>query len=558
MKSKLLATLLIAVMLLQVPMALAGAEGISPLQAAIEAGREVSYEASMAWHANPFLDDETNDIAASLLDSIRFSYRTGTDGSLSYSSGGLFMQGEPAITADRVVAGEDVYIDASYLPQPIAVSAEEAMTAIMGFIPVLEEMAGLPEGTIMSAMESPMGGEEAFMDASAEEGMAELFEKVLPPLTERLETAIAGEKYEGEITSNFDVDVAFAMLYELTYDELLDLADIFLGGLLESDAYWQFIIDLMRPMLGMMEAEEELPSDEELIEQVKATLTMVHETIPELRAEDIGLTMYYAECYNDAGDLVTSMVNFGVETEDGPVSFYVEWLPEGEEVFAIFTVDGTGFALEITAPSPSVTTVDSRTDTGNSFSVVLHRLENDEVVTQILIDYINNEVTQDDATSAEGFFQVLVVDTYEETSMGFDVSWATGTTAGNGDVKADCLVDLTVHMDDQSMPIVSFTWSAQTVDPQGAPFDPASDEMEFFRIAAADEAELAAWVEEGVPAAVMENLFKVLSLLPIDVMNVVMGEMGMDMDMDAMLMEMPTDAVLTDADGEAEVEATLP
>ncbi|MCL1964766.1 MAG: hypothetical protein FWF69_06870 [Firmicutes bacterium] len=531
-KAKLLAILLAAAMVMvQAPLALAAVfEEEGTLGAAVKAGREVSYEAKATWKASPQLIDEkeTNDIIASLFGAIKFAGRYGTDGGLSYSSYGWYMQDQPALVSDTVIAGENIYQDASYLPRPIAIEGpEEFARTIQNAFSLLETMKGIPSGTIATSLQASMAQRRNSL-AKIVEALPEVLDTLRPALTAWSESAVVGEAYEGKISSVFNVNAASATVYDITQEELLDLADIFLSGLKESDAYWMGVIDYtnswMVPTLLMMEDEEiEMPSDEETLSQVKAALEELRTSLSALREEDLGLSVYYAECYDEDGNIVTSMAQAAVTPEEEPADLYLEWLPEGEQIFlrATFGSEMSGFALEIQAPKPERTTMGvSRADENRYWSVALSAMEEGDIVAHILLDCTSKTIALGRAATTEGTLRLLVKedDTNGETN-GVEARWISSTQSEGADVAIGTQVDVNVIINEEAIPLITLDCAVATGDPQGAPFDPASGEMEFFHPGAASEEEISAWAEEEMSVSAMRLVFKILSLLPNDVIG---------------------------------------
>ena len=514
--TKLLAILLAAMMVMaQAPLALAG---VNPLQAAVEAGREVSFEEKVVWYGIPFLDEATNSTIASVLNTMKFAGRSGTAGDAAYAAIALYLQDQPAANFDFVVQGDGLYANSNFLPRPIAVEAEDVAVLAERFSPLAEEALGFPVSMLESAVESSMG--QMAGSLSMLEGiMAPMAESLAEPVMAWAEAALAGELYEGALESAFGVGVASAMLTGVTFEDMLDLLDIVLPPILENDAYWAFIIEQMKPIMGMM--GQEMPADnDELLAAMKESLGQVTAALPALREQGIEAYLYYAECYDAAGDVVTNQVKFFMPSEDTPIDFLVEWLPDGENYLARFLIGANGLTLKISAPAPVV----AAGGTSREFNVNLSLLKDGEAAGEFALAVTCKTAEEGGKSTSEGLVRLTTAGMLSPDAMGVEVGWKVATEAAGEDAKLNAKIDIAFLAGEASVPMVSFECAAATGEPQGLPFE--IEGTEFFHIAKASEEELTAFVEEELQVTAMQAAFQILALLPEEVMTMVMGDMG--------------------------------
>lgn len=474
------------------------------LHAAIEAGREVQYSGGVKWNNPSLLDDETNSLLNSLLDSIKVSGRYGTDGEADYGVLDLLMRDTSVLSVSKVVTEDGVYVGSSFQEGTVAVPYTDVEAFFGNLAAYLQEnleytVDGYPvdHETFVEMIEDRMSG--LIME---ENPLASLdMDALLDALDAWSETALEGEAYEGAIVSILGVETSNATLYQITKDELISLMDTILPILRENEAYWSAIYAYM----AQLDTYEEYPPFEEIFPEIQASLDSMPEMMAAALSDD--LVLRYNECYDADGNHVLGEIEAYMTTEyDENMIFYAEWLPEGNDLYLYAGVDSDGASF-------SLTTGD------DSFTALCTVIEEDETIAQFVISGEGSETETADGREKTAVLLLEVIAGGEENGLEFVMN--TRETYAGDDVAIAQTLDCYILYGTEEYPLLTVSADIRTVDPQGLPFSITEDEG-FAYPGQMDEEAFAAWMNEDVTLGAMQTVMRMMGMLPQDVLNVLM------------------------------------
>lgn len=492
--------------------------------AALDAGREMRSVISAYWHGLPLLDEKTNGLIASLLDSIQVCTNTAKlNGGDTYSITEIMMRGSSALRMEEAVIGGQYYLNSPQF-SPITLSGTEDMLLLYQNILGYLSDAGV--------LEMDMDSQAVFTNSLAANqlgDMEELAETLaLEPLAEALAawfSAIAeGAPYDGDIASVFGVEATSAMLYQVTKADVISLIETVVPLLQENTALWRYILE--NADTGTFDgAEGEQMTVDEMVAVLQSELNA--EMFVQL-ADEIpdNITLYYAECYNANGDVVTNIVNLAIPGEnDGanPFEIYVEWLPDCSQFYASFLDEySDGFTVDVTKGAADAEGMTDR------LTAVFSVLSSNETIAQFVADASWGTAATETGTETNGSLLLGIVDSYSGEEMGVRFDLYEVKELLDVDVSAYSTLDFSLVMSGAEMPFLSVSCLTETGEPNGMPFDPANplEGVAFVNPAEMEREAFAEWLDQSVIPAALQTGLSMLSLLPQDVFAWLMTESG--------------------------------
>ena len=506
-RAKMMAVLIIAVMLfVQIPTAMAtGGIVLSEAKAGDERG--VSFEAWAQWHGSWLIaDGETNDLIEGLLDAVKIKGSMGATDEGEYATFDIQIEDQSALSIQTVAMEDSIYLVSPLYPSPLAIEGEdEAMQILQNMIAYLEALMDMPAGTIVETIEALAEQSETAFSMVDMEAIEAMFMDLMP-MAEEMEAwmadALAGEMFEGEVASVYaGVEIENAMLYMLTSDEIITFAENVLPEMKNSTLYWTTAFEMM----------EQYPTDDngnplseaEFMDGIGELLDMMTESIVAALEEMDDIVMYYAECYDANGDVVTNMVHMIIPDE---VTMYIEWPAEGSLIHMALIMGSEAYTLDILCSQSEADGEESQ------FNITFKIIEDDEIMGTIVFDVISVTTKVGNGTMSNARVLLGAIDEESGEEMGLEILLSKQEATVGGKVRVECQMDINVLVMDETMPIITFGVDVEKGEPS-LPFDPASD-MLFFYPGTLDEEAFVAWMTEDVAGSAMMTMLRIINLLP--------------------------------------------
>ncbi len=519
---KCLSIALVLLMTLSVSIGLA--EDKPTIESAIAAGREVSYSASAKWHGLPELDEKANQTIASLLDSIQISGKYTLTGEMSgYDHFEMGINDQQMLYVNSVVEDNISYIDSSMFGKPYAMKLEDLPKYFENLgiwfnkqiAKSNPELADITAEDIYDSIGQAMMEENPNLSPEAISSMVAGFEALMnDPSMEAISVAIeewlkastAGEPFEEEITSVLGGNTQKATVYQITKEELVSFFQDIIPMYTESDAYMQYVIDIVNMSLA---PEEQLALADEMSEEIKAGLNAM---IPDLVAAiPDDLTAQYIECYDDAGANTLGIIKFMLDIgETEPFTAYVEWIPNETACTAYIGSSEGNFQFLLEALPEESLQLDGQPAVQKGFKATISMQENTTEIGRVEV----TKTTQESEVANASKLSISIGD--NEMKVGIDLDAKQNFVYDGPDIAIDGIYDVSYFVGDTTEKILTLNVAAATGEPSGKPFDPKSGTMEFLYPAQMDEAAFADWIENDLMVGAMQSILKILSALPQD------------------------------------------
>lgn len=514
------------------------AKAVPTLQSAAEAGRELNSSIKLEWHNLPLLDEETNKMVSALLGAVEFTDRSAVKGENMeemYSSFGMKLSGQDAITFDMAIEGDALYLSSQLFGQPVKIAADDVEQFLSNFGAYLDKIAAeqgedMPPDTFKdmmatmyaSAMESakqhPADMKE-MKDADPMEVVRQMY------ATYGLEDALnigeawandhmKGEDYEGPFSSVYDIEIASAKKYQITKEELISLMSDVMKTFEGNEAFWTYVMNTSN---NMVEPDQQFSLEEIMSEVPEMTQEMIAamDQIPD------DILIRYLECYDAAGENIIGQIEFvvpGTEGGEGEFVLYMEWVNGINQMYLETIMGSDGFVMEVVPKEELPGGVKD-----NGFIAQLSIIAGDELVAEIYADASSVKAESESGSVWDG--SLLLAVQAEGTQMGVEFVVNQTDTYQGEDITSEAMIDVNVAMGETTMPLLTIDAVCASGEPQGPGVDVTADDATFITPGTMTEEEFAAWVET-VSVSAMQAGLGILSLLPSEVVMSVMSGMN--------------------------------
>lgn len=507
------------------------AEEAGIFTAALEAGREICFDAQFSWYDNGLVTDESvNQAIAALFDALSFQGTMAKDGAEEsmYSTFALLMSGSETMTFDQLVKDGTVYLQSPILGDNIALRPEDVglylqkVGAYMdslgldgeeptGFeemfgamIPELDQMMAMTTDSEEALSQTAADPEEALLEMYATMGLDGALEAAIEWMGEKMEEAVA---VEADIESVFGRKATHATAYVLGKDDLIEYFEVLRPHLETNEAFFGWCISMLN---ANTLSGEETVTLEEVMAEVPAEFDRLLASLEEIPEE---ATLTFSECYDESDEIVLYQFALNVPTDEETeeISMYGEIDPEGLPLYLQMLEGAGGMTLTVVSKA-----ADDTQD--NGFSATLSIIDNGEIGAEITMQTTSIESETEDGRVWDGALKIAMVEAGQEMGLNLSINQADIYTDEDIVREINALASLLVG--EMEIPMVGFTANVYTAEPSGAPFE-ADDS--FVEVAHLDEEAFAEHMTH-VSASSLQMVFKLLSELPPEVFNIIVEQ----------------------------------
>ncbi len=511
-----LATLL-AVFLLLAQLTTALAEAPAPAAAQPLMGREIRTTTGLTYHENPLVDEATNATLKALIDSVKLYSRVmQLDDDEGYGELSMAFNEAEAASVQYVQEEDCLYIISPLLPSPVAVKRDEMDVLMANLQAYLGENTDM---TVDMAAVTPAGNVNLDFDAL----MASIDEEAMASMNAAMEewaaTYLSAELYAEEpLESMLGLDATTATIYELRAPALEALMDVFMPIFSDFDAYWTEYYGMITQM---PELESELPPLDEFMQMVHSIPTAFEDEA--IVGEDF--VAYHAACMDKDGNPSVNIAHIYCPADEdgvGEFEFYTEWSAAGDQAIVSIYIDGATITLNLMMPEETVTEIEDGQIIQKTFRAILG-LNADGEETYFAIDAASAKTVKSNITDTD--VEVIFSVSDGEEAYVLDVLACSTLTAEGEDYTSHTVVDIAFGTGEEMFDLFTIDQIVKTREPQGAPFNPASDILFFFP-GSLDEDAFADWVSDEVMMSITEQMFVILAALPEEVLAAFMPVEG--------------------------------
>ncbi len=520
-KKFLCAGLILALLLTQVAGAFATEGTVAGPVAALSfenplLGKELRNTLTLDWHGFPMMDEQSNKAISALLNTLTISGRsaqlTETEG---YGEFLITMQGQEAVTFQYVTKDDAAYFVSPSLPQPIVLKAAEADVLAENLMAYLAEAYEIPvEAMEITQMAQPAVDFEkviAAMDQEQVEAIGEAFLAWTEAMSEK------GELLGQPTETMLGIDATDATVYQITEADVREMMAIFYPIFTGFDAYWTEVYGVTESMMGeeaMLDGGMTLESFLEVVRSIPEELD-ASLTFPE------GMVAYAVEYMDAQKNYSGYAIQFSIpatETDPSSMSVYIEGTPSGDGFYAMLQADDQTIVLNISCPHA---TADSQ-----SASALLEVYEGEELFAQAGLEFAQTITTEPGKETRKGQLALVFADQTMQAAV--QLPYTVSMASADGRETTATTLDVNLAMGEEVMPIVTVKHFAEIIEPTEAPFDPADPELDFLNPAEMTSEDFTHWVNDQLMMSMLQTVFRVLSVIPEEVLAMFMPEMTMN------------------------------
>lgn len=380
-----------------------------------------------------------------------------------YTTYGLYLADEELVSLDVIVDADALYLSSPVLgDMPVKLdflSFDSFVSAFEVYFASLQESGMLEGFDIDFSLEGfDPGAVQAFWETTLANCDPE---PLLEAFVEWFSLAWEGELYDGAIDSIYGVEIASAVIYEITKEEIVQLLETIIPLLVKQDALIADIASFVLAQEGFEPTEAEL---KEIVLQAKAAMA----SFPYLAAMNIpdGFVISYNECYDENSELAVGEIECYLEQEESdPFILYIEWLFAEPRAYVYMSSDGSAFGLEGWFITDATSDDDFAMDVGVDFSSYWQDQLEQTFHYSIQYGTRYNELGQPDM---DWTVQLTFEDSFDSVEFVYALS---GTTAVDQDNPGTIIGNVTATEEDETLYDAQILIESRIEPAQGLPFD---------------------------------------------------------------------------------------
>ncbi len=486
----------------------------------IAAGRELSFSASVKWHGNPEMDDETNRMIATMLDTMKFSGATFGTRLSGYSRYLLAMNSSVSFGVDTVMNEEGIYTLPSSNIKPFALLHEDSRQLFQNLGAYCEQALGMNNGVRSNVdyaeLFDAIGNLREFASSEIDGTQPQWSEKEFEALAERLDlepiaivmdewvqSIAEGEPFKERIDSKLGIKTKKATVYQVTQKKLVILIQKIVPMLQKNEAIWEYIVETANATLPL---EKQITLTDEGLDIIKQGLDMVSNEAKAIIPNNT--IARYIECFDAEGIHSLNILAFQFDSDEwGQYRLYAEWVPNEATYQVSLRVNNLGADLLVEPMQEEPAELDGLPTIQKTSKATLSILQNGKALGDIEI----TRALQEAASARKTLLTMVIIENRKKTGFVFD---AYERFSQNGlDTAEDCTLDIYSLMN-ESHPILSLSIAIQTGEPAGMPFDPRDDDIEFIYPGQMSEDAFIRWCSQGMSTGFLQVILKFLSKMP--------------------------------------------
>lgn len=501
-------------------------------------GREISASLSVDWKNPMMVDAETNALLSSVFADLELLTTYGmADETTHYATFALALSGQEAVRFSSMDDEDSMYFGATTMPSVLKVDYADIPTLWANYMAYMNEMSGgyVDSSTIamqdaMTEIMNSMYSEDVTVeftpypsdyewdeDTAADAWIDSMdIADVVEAIEAWTEEEMAGEPYPLPLISMSGTRPHESVMYELTKDKVIALYELVLPLLKDNEAYWNTIKSVFESMNTVLDSEVADIPGEDLGKQLDTMLESL-QAIPD------DLSLCYIQGLDKNGEVVLNVIDGIIPSDSsysGDFTIFSEWTPGSTNFYLEMGDETGGFTLKVT---PQDRTSKGFVDEG--FKAVFTPIGYDGEPEGALVISTNSVSYQQDDTTVWDGGMTFSLDTGYGMTMGLEfIAHNTGTDDGT-DLRKETTLDVAVLMDGAQMPILTLNGTIETGELSDLPFDLEALEEGPVDLGKMSEEEFAAFFENDVMYAALRSILAVGSLLPDEVMQVLMEAM---------------------------------
>lgn len=510
----------------------------TPFGQAVLDGKEASYSVKFTWNNPSIVDEATNALIASLLNTLEFSSTVYEDDELAYVNADVMLNGASVLPFDMYASKEAAYLNSILYGGAFGFKLEDIAQVFTNLGAAYDRMfegQGMEEagfeaafGNMGQSMSSMIAQAEtteetgAFTEEQYQEAMDELIalyhiEDVIAALDAWAEEALEKTPYEGTIESVLGVEVDSVNVTELSKADLQALVDNVLPLLISNAEMWEVMLEQQAGVMALND-EGQAMTGEELVAEFEAELAGASETMLDFYPDD--LMIYLTEGLDAEGNAVLRCFEMSIPDDESESVIYLEWMPETCNAYAYAGTVAEGYQLVAMAQEPVETTEDDLTTVQNGFMATLKYIVDSESVFEGALTVATETSTGENVYMDSIEIILGGMDMLTEEAYGVKIN-KSGASLGGISEDDEAMLMKTIDFafinngEEESVLTINVTGNAGA--PKGPRFDPETYEGNIVDFGDMDAEEIATWLQESVASGLLQVAMRLLGALPPEV-----------------------------------------